>query len=119
MATMILWGFTIAVLSSEHEVHRTFSTATSWIARNFTWFYTVTQNAWVFVVFYVLFKPKYANLKLGREDDRPDYSDLVWFILIFTTSLGTGIFYYGVSEPMGYYRKDSGLLVEFIKTQVF
>ena len=110
LATIILWGFTIAVLSSEHEVHRTFSTATSWIARNFTWFYTVTQNAWVFVVFYVLFKPKYANLKLGREDDRPDYSDLVWFILIFTTSLGTGIFYYGVSEPMGYYRKDSGLL---------
>ena len=110
LATSILWGFTAAVLSDEEKVHKTFSRATSWIARNFTWFYTLTQNAWVFVVFYILFRPKYANLKLGREDDNPDYSDIVWFILMFTTGLGTGIFYYGVSEPMYYYRGDSGLL---------
>ena len=110
LATSILWGFTVAVLTDEEKVHKTFSRATSWIARNFTWFYTLTQNAWVFVVFYILFRPKYANLKLGREDDTPDYSDIVWFILMFTTGLGTGIFYYGVSEPMYYYRGDSGLL---------
>lgn len=110
LATSILWGFTVAVLVDEDNVHKTFSRATSWIARNFTWFYTLTQNAWVFVVFYILFRPKYANLKLGREDDKPDYTDIVWFILIFTTGLGTGIFYYGVSEPMYYYRGDSGLL---------
>jgi choline-glycine betaine transporter len=53
---------------------------------------------------------RYANIKLGQPDDRPDYSDLVWFTLIFTTGLGTGIFYFGVSEPMYYYRDDSKLL---------
>ncbi|ABO94843.1 BCCT family transporter: glycine betaine/carnitine/choline, partial [Ostreococcus lucimarinus CCE9901] len=110
MATTTLWGFTIGVLSREEAAEEFFGKATLWISNNFTWFYTLTQNAWIFVVIFVLFRKRYANIKLGQPDDRPDYSDLVWFTLIFTTGLGTGIFYFGVSEPMYYYRDDSKLL---------
>ena len=110
MATTTLWGFTIGVLSREEAAEEFFGKATLWISNNFTWFYTLTQNAWIFVVMFVLFRKRYANIKLGQPDDRPDYSDLVWFTLIFTTGLGTGIFYFGVSEPMYYYRDDSKLL---------
>ena len=110
IATVTLWSFTIAVLAAEAETADFFSRATLWISTNFTWLYTLTQNAWVFVIMYVLLRKKYANIKLGQPEDRPDYSDIVWFILMFTTSLGTGVFFFGVSEPMYYYRGDSGLL---------
>ena len=119
LATVTLWGFVIGVTTSEANVRGAgqvsavstfFANATSAITHNFTWFYTLTQNAWLVVVFYVLLKKKYANVRLGTQDDAPEYSDLVWFILIFTTGLGTGIFYFGVSEPMYYYRDDAGAL---------
>jgi len=109
MATVTLWSFTIAVLAAEDSTARLFAKATLWISTNFTWLYTLTQNAWVLVIMYVLLRKKYANIKLGQPEDTPDYSDIVWFILMFTTSLGTGIFFFGVSEPMSYYRGDSGL----------
>lgn len=118
LANLTLWTFVIIVAVSSAKVEademsgatKFFSNSTTWIANNFTWFYTLTQNVWVWIVMYVLFRKKYANIRLGRSDDAPVYSDLVWFVLIFTTGLGTGIFYFGVSEPMSYYRGDSGVL---------
>lgn len=118
MANLTLWLFVIIVVESSSKelgddpsgAEKFFASAKTWISNNFTWFYTITQNVWIFVVIYVFSRKKYANVKLGRSDDAPEYTDLVWFVLIFTTGLGTGIFYFGVSEPMSYYRGDSGIL---------
>lgn len=109
VATATLWSFTCGVLLREDDAATFFANATSFISNNFTWLYTFTQNAWLGVILYVLLRKKYASIKLGQPDDKPDFSDAVWFILIFTTGLGTGIFYFGVSEPMYYYRSDAGL----------
>ena len=50
MATTTLWGFTIGVLSREEAAEEFFGKATLWISNNFTWFYTLTQNAWIFAI---------------------------------------------------------------------
>ena len=48
---------------------------------------------------------RYGNLKLGPDDEKPRYSDGAWFSMLFTTGLGIGFFFYGVSEPLYYYRQ--------------
>jgi choline-glycine betaine transporter len=56
---------------------------------NFTWLYIGSQSAWVLFVL-VLFFSKYSNIKLGNEDDVPEYGDAAWFMMLFTCGIGSG-----------------------------
>jgi len=50
-----------------------------------------------------LFFSRYSSLKLGKEDDQPDFSDATWFMMLFSCGIGVGLFFYGVSEPIFHY----------------
>jgi len=50
---------------------------------------------------------KYGSLRLGRADETPEFNDITWFAMLFSCGIGVGIYYYGVSEPMYYYRGSS------------
>lgn len=77
--------------------------AQAWVTQNFNWLYIITQDVWVVFLLWLCFS-KYGNIKLGADDEKPVFSDVVWFMLLFTCGLGIGLFYWGVSEPIYYYR---------------
>ena len=62
-----------------------------------------TQDVWAVFLLYIAFS-KYGTLKLGRENERPEFDDLSWFAMLFSCGIGVGVYYFGVSEPMYYYR---------------
>ena len=46
---------------------------------------------------------KYSNLKLGNQDDEPEYNTFTWFMMLFACGVGVGLFFYGVAEPIYHY----------------
>ena len=46
---------------------------------------------------------KYSNIKLGNEDDVPEYNNFSWFMMLFSCGIGVGLFFYGVAEPIFHY----------------
>ena len=46
---------------------------------------------------------KYADLKLGKPDEKPEYNDVTWFMMLFACGIGVGLFFYGVAEPITHY----------------
>ena len=46
---------------------------------------------------------KYSNLKLGGQDDKPEYNNFTWFMMLFACGVGVGLFFYGVGEPIYHY----------------
>ena len=46
---------------------------------------------------------KYANVKLGSPDDKPEYNNFTWFMMLFACGVGVGLFFYGVGEPIYHY----------------
>ena len=66
-----------------------------WITETCTWMYIGTQDAWaVFII--VLYFSKYGSMKLGKHDDKPDFSDATYFTMLFAAGIGVGLFYFGV-----------------------
>ena len=60
------------------------------------------QDVWsLFMI--VLYFSKYGKLKLGKDDEEPEYPTLTWFTMLFACGIGVGLFYYGVSEPIFHY----------------
>lgn len=82
--------------------------ALKWITEVWTWFYIVSQNIWVIALICILFVPRYANLRLGQEGEPPAYAFATWFSLLFSAGLATGLFYYGIAEPVWFYKAHGG-----------
>ena len=117
IASLVLWGFVGAVLIDEKEtdhpdLNAEFSHWQSWITQNFTWLYILTQDVWFIFILWLLFT-KYADVKLGKDDEEPEYSDFAWFSMLFSCGIGVGLYFYGVSEPIVHYRRG-----DFLKTTV-
>mmetsp|Transcript_3757 Transcript_3757/g.11598 ORF Transcript_3757/g.11598 Transcript_3757/m.11598 type:complete len:986 (+) Transcript_3757:94-3051(+) len=109
LAIIVLWGFGIWCIADGEggEVGTNFALAQSWVTQNFTWFYIGTQDIWCLMLIMVCFIPKYGNLRLGGENERPRFGDFTWFALLFTCGVAVGLYYFGVAEPLYFYRQPA------------
>lgn len=74
----------------------------AWIANSFGWLYMLA--VFVFDVFLIgLIFTRYGKLKLGRYDEKPQFSTLSWIGMLFSGGLGVGIVFWGVAEPMTHF----------------
>lgn len=74
-----------------------------WITKKFTWLYIITQDAW-FIFLIIVYFSKYGNMKLGKDDEEPEFSDVSYFTMLFSAGIGIGLFYFGVAEPVFHYQ---------------
>ncbi len=70
-----------------------------WITINLGWYYLLFVAVCLFMSFWALLGP-YANLKLGKDDDKPEYSMFSWVAMLFSCGVGVGFIFWGVAEPL-------------------
>ena len=52
------------------------------IAHHFGWFFILSVFLFIPILFFLAFG-KYRNLKLGKDDDKPEFSTFSWVALLF------------------------------------
>lgn len=65
----------------------------------FGWFYLITVFLMVIFAVFVAVSPM-GKLKLGKPEDKPEFSDFQWFTMLFGGSMGIGLVFYSVAEPL-------------------
>ncbi|MEG9296178.1 BCCT family transporter [Mangrovibacillus sp. Mu-81] len=71
----------------------------------FGWFYLL--SVLIFVAFLlVLAISKYGKVRLGRDDERPEYSFFTWVGMLFSAGFGIGLVFWGIAEPMSHFFKS-------------
>lgn len=93
----ILWG---AVAPGNLETVST--AAQNFLQDHFGWFYLISASIMLIFVIYLAFS-KYGNIKLGKDDDEPEYSTFSWFSMLFSAGMGIGLVFWGVAEPVSHY----------------
>jgi choline/glycine/proline betaine transport protein len=72
------------------------------IVSAFNWYYVLI--AAFFVVFALTMGfSRFGRIKLGKDDDEPEFSTMSWFALLFAAGMGIGLVFYGVSEPLSHF----------------
>ena len=94
---VVLWG-----LIAPASLGAAFDAALAQITRNFGWFYLWVVLGLV-VVAMVLGFSRYGDLKLGRDDEAPEFSTPAWFAMLFAAGMGIGLVFWGVAEPLSHY----------------
>jgi len=80
----------------------TFGAVQTTIVSAFNWYYVLI--AAFFVVFALCMGfSRFGNIKLGQDDDEPEFSTMSWFSLLFAAGMGIGLVFYGVSEPLSHF----------------
>ena len=96
-AAVALWGII---------ANTSFANVANWLMsalqENFSWLYLGTML--FFVLFSVLLAvSKYGKIRLGDDDERPEYSTVSWFAMLFAAGMGIGLVFWGVAEPLSHY----------------
>ncbi|QQV04276.1 MULTISPECIES: BCCT family transporter [Chryseobacterium] len=72
---------------------------------NLNWIYVWAVTIFVIFLVYIM-ASSYGNIRLGRNDSKPDYSFFSWLSMLFAAGMGIGLMYFSVAEPMQHYSND-------------
>jgi len=93
----VLWGILFP-----SNLADTSASLLSVTTEKFGWFYLLTAFVILLLTIYLAFS-KYGSIKLGKEEDEPEYSYLSWFAMLFSAGMGIGLVFWGVAEPLQHY----------------
>jgi len=75
---------------------------TSTTFRALDWFFMSSVTA-LLVLSVWLSLGRHGRVRLGGDDDRPEFSSFSWLAMLFAAGMGVGLLFWGVAEPMIHY----------------
>ncbi|MGC4791163.1 BCCT family transporter [Micromonospora sp. DT178] len=74
----------------------------AWVIDTFGWFFVVAADAFL-VLSVIIAVTRFGRIRLGADDDEPEFSTLAWVAMMFSTGMGIGLVFYAVAEPIEHY----------------
>ncbi len=66
------------------------------------WFIMLTVS-FILITAIALALSPYGRIKLGNDDDEPEFSTISWLAMLFAAGMGVGLLYWGAAEPLTHY----------------
>jgi glycine betaine transporter len=74
----------------------------SFIYNNLGWF--ILGSVFIFFSFCMYIGlSKFGHIRLGDDNDRPEFKTSTWIAMLFSASIGISLVFWGVAEPVSYY----------------
>ncbi|GAA4128103.1 BCCT family transporter [Actinomadura keratinilytica] len=96
-AVFVGWG--VAAPDTQMDA---MSAALNAITRNFGWLY-LTVPLVLLVALLILAFSRYGRIRLGADDERPEFRTHSWLAMILSAVMGIGLVSYGVAEPISHF----------------
>ncbi len=78
---------------------------------NFGWVFILSSIGFVGFSIYLAFS-RFGVIKLGAQDEEPEFSTISWVAMMFNAGMGIGLMFYGVAEPMSHMSDPPGGLAK-------
>jgi choline/carnitine/betaine transport len=93
----IAWG----VLGGD-SMPTTAQSVLNWVIEYTGIFFTSVATA---VLFFMIFLgvSKFGRIKLGRDDEDPEFSMFSWISMLFAAGMGIGLVFWGAAEPLTFF----------------
>src|SRR5918995_6428463 len=73
----------------------------NWILTNLGWVFVLSTAAFLGFVLFLAVTP-YGRIRLGKDDDRPEFRTVSWIAMMFSAGMGIGLMFFGVAEPISH-----------------
>src|SRR5918998_1692754 len=93
----VLWGVFLT-----DNFDRATRAALEFVVADLSWFYLIVTTLFLAFVVFLAFS-RYGKIKLGKEDEEPEFGLFSWFAMLFQAGMGIGVIFWAVSEPVLHY----------------
>ena len=69
------------------------------ITHYFGWLYILAMTSFLIFAIWLCFS-RYGNIRLGKDDEQPEFTRFAWFSMLFSAGMGIGMLFFGVAEPL-------------------
>lgn len=83
------------------EAAETFTDVRDHIGTTVGWWYILVVTLCLVFVVWAAFS-RIGRVRLGRDDERPEFSRWSWFAMLFSAGMGIGLVFNGVAEPLSH-----------------
>lgn len=105
-ATVVLAvGFALLLPGTFNSV---ISTINSKVVSSIGWYYVLVVTAFVGFAL-VVAGSRLGEIRLGRDDEEPEYGLLSWFAMLFAAGMGIGLVFWGAAEPLTFFASEGGI----------
>ena len=74
----------------------------SWVSGSFGWLFgLLTISVFIFMMW--LGYGRYRGIRLGQDNEKPEFSTGSWLAMMFSAGIGVGLLFFGPYEPMTYF----------------
>lgn len=74
----------------------------TFLTTNFGWLYLLSVAVFIVVAFGIALS-RYGKIRLGKDDDKPEFTNFQWFSMLFGGGMGIGLVFWSVAEPIMHY----------------
>jgi glycine betaine transporter len=81
---------------------------TNYMLTGVSWAWLLVCSGFLFLSLYLAFGP-YGHIRLGADDEEPEFSTASWIAMLFAGGMGSGLLLWGPAEPMYHYVSPPGM----------
>ena len=74
----------------------------AFLTSTFGWYYLILVTIIVIFCVFLIFSPV-GTIKLGKADEKPEFSNASWFAMLFSAGMGIGLVFWGAAEPLSHF----------------
>jgi choline/glycine/proline betaine transport protein len=80
-----------------------FSAVKDWMIHALKWYYLGIVAIFLFFTIYLMFS-RFGNIRLGDDDERPEFGYFSWFSMLFGAGMGIGLVFWSIAEPIYHFQ---------------
>ena len=109
---IILWAIFFPVSANE-----TLSAANSTIISSFAGWYVYLVAALIAICAILAIFPQTGSLRIGYAGEKPEFSRLSWFAMLFGAGIGIGLLTYSTGEPLSHFSENPDIIRGAVQAQ--
>ena len=102
-AVFVAWG----ILFTESLAAVVDAVLWSFLVPNFGWVFILSSFGFLAFSLYLAFS-RYGKIRLGGQDEQPEFSTVSWIAMMFSAGMGIGLMFFGVAEPLSHMSSPPG-----------
>ena len=102
VAAAVAIGFVVWGAVSTATLASASTTGLAWVVTNTGWLFALAASSFVVFVIWLALS-RYGRIRLGHNDEKPEFRTVSWVAMMFSAGMGIGLMFYGVSEPLTHY----------------
>ena len=93
----VAWG-----LISTENLGSVSVTAESWVIEKTGWLFVLSASFFVVFVLWLAVS-RYGRIRLGADDEVPQFHTVSWIAMMFSAGMGIGLMFFGAAEPLSFF----------------